>query len=315
MKKILNWLFGPADSAPVADTDNLTPPAGVTIPTDPNTPSVPEEIRAVVVSDLGNVRQNNEDTGLFVRLADEGIRRLKGYLLLVADGMGGHLAGEVASQMAAEIVSREYFQDSEPIEKSLLRAFQMANRQIFEEARLHDSFRGMGTTCTAIVVHNESLYFAHVGDSRAYLVKAGQLIQLTEDQTYVQELLRTGEISAEAAATHPDRNVLTQAMGTKSEIRVDLGRCMLPFDQTDRLLLCSDGLYDYCSNDDLVLIMSRLSLPDSADELVRLAKSRGGHDNITVVLAERMPTAPEQPTAPETREIDLPLTRDLQLPQ
>lgn len=213
MKKILKWLFGQNEPATLPETAETVAEPATDVALDG--PASVGEISAVVISDLGNVRQNNEDTGLFVRLADEGIRRIKGYLLLVADGMGGHLAGEVASQMAAELITREYFQHSESIEKSLLRAFQIANRQIFDEARQHDTFRGMGTTCTAIVVHDQQLYFAHVGDSRAYLFKAGQLIQLTEDHTYVQELLRTGEITAEAAATHPDRNVLTQAMGTR----------------------------------------------------------------------------------------------------
>ena len=312
MKKFLTWLFGQTDSALHPETPESAIDPTSDAPVD--SPATTGEISAVVISDLGNVRQNNEDTGLFVRLADEGIRRMKGYLLLVADGMGGHLAGEVASQMAAELISREYFQHSDNIEKSLLRAFQIANRQIFAEARQHDTFRGMGTTCTAIVIHDQQLYFAHVGDSRAYLFKAGQLIQLTEDHTYVQELLRTGEITAEAAANHPDRNVLTQAMGTKADIRVDLGRCVLPFDVNDRLLLCSDGLYEYCRDADFIQVLGQKSLPDAADELISMAKSRGGHDNITVVLAERTVAATEA-TPRETREIDLPFTRDLQLPQ
>lgn len=270
------------------------------------------DLNAVVISDLGNVRKNNEDTGLFVRLADEGLRRMKGYLLLVADGMGGHLAGEVASQMAAEIVNREYFQHRDTIEKSLLTAFQTANQQIFSESRQHDRFRGMGTTCTVIVVHQHQLYFAHVGDSRAYLFKQGQVIQLTEDHTYVRELLRMGEINEQDAARHPDRNLLTQAMGTKAELNVDLGRCMLPFDPGDRLLLCSDGLYEYCREADFIQILSQANLADAADDLVHLAKFRGGHDNITVVLAEWLASAPE--TAPkETRDIELPFTRDIEL--
>ena len=312
MKNILNWLFGPGDPAIRSERAEavVEPTTGDAF----YSPSIAGEISAIVVSDVGNVRQNNEDTGLFVRLADESIRRIKGYLLLVADGMGGHLAGEVASQMAADVINREYFQSAETIEKSLLRAFQMANRQIFDEARHSDTFRGMGTTCTAIVVHDQQVYFAHVGDSRAYLFKAGQLIQLTEDHTYVQELLRTGEITEEAAITHPERNVLTQAMGTKADIRVDMGRCVLPFDVNDRLLLCTDGLYEYCQESDFVQVLSGHSLPDVANELVSLAKNRGGHDNITVVLAERT-VATDEPTAKETREIDLPFTRDLELPQ
>lgn len=312
MKNFFNWLFGNNDPAALPETaesvvEQPTSPA-------PTGSSSVDEVNAVVVSDLGNIRQNNEDTGLFVRLADEGLRRIKGHLLLVADGMGGHLAGEVASQMAAEIVNREYFQHAESIEKSLLRAFQMANRQIFDEARQHDAFRGMGTTCTAIVVHDQQLYFAHVGDSRAYLFKTGQLIQLTQDHTYIQELLRSGEITPEAAASHPERNVLTQAMGTKADVRVDLGRCVLPFDAGDRLLLCSDGLYEYCLDADFVRVLQQANLHDAADELVKMAKNRGGHDNITIVLAERV-VADTTTTTKETREIDLPFTRDLELPQ
>ncbi|MVM36934.1 Stp1/IreP family PP2C-type Ser/Thr phosphatase [Spirosoma sp. HMF3257] len=274
MKKIINWLFGNNTPEERPETAESTVEQPTTVV--PTEPLLADEVTAVVVSDLGNIRQNNEDTGLFVRLADEGIRRIKGHLLLVADGMGGHLAGEVASQMAAEIINREYFQHTESIEKSLLRAFQMANRQIFNEARQHNAFRGMGTTCTAIVVHDQQLYFAHVGDSRAYLFKTGQLIQLTQDHTYIQELLRSGEITPEAAASHPERNVLTQAMGTKVDVRVDLGRCVLPFDSGDRLLLCSDGLYEYCLEADFVRVLQQHNLHDAADELVTMAKNRGG---------------------------------------
>ncbi|MCY7352587.1 MAG: Stp1/IreP family PP2C-type Ser/Thr phosphatase [Cytophagaceae bacterium] len=311
MKNLLRRLFGPkTDSNLVKPTDEIAIQPGVS----ENVGPTADEISAVVISDLGNVRQNNEDTGLFVRLADEGLRRLKGYLLLVADGMGGHLAGEVASQMAAEIVNREYFQHRETIEKSLLRAFRLANKQIFNEAQLHSTFRGMGTTCTALVVHQQQVYFAHVGDSRAYLFKNGQLVQLTEDHTYVRELLKRGELSEQAAINHPERNVLSQAMGTKAEVRVDLGRCVLPFDVGDRLLLCSDGLSEYVGEEDFLRILSQESLPEAADTLVQTAKNRGGHDNITVVLAERTTVGPE--TAPrETRELDLPFTRDVEISQ
>lgn len=312
MKKILDWLFGQNDLANLPETgESIVEAAG---PNESADSAPVGDINAVVLSDLGNVRQNNEDTGLFVRLADDAIRRQKGYLLLVADGMGGHLAGEIASQMAAELINREYFQHPESIEKSLLRAFHIANRQIFDEARSHEKFRGMGTTCTAIVVHDQQLYFAHVGDSRAYLFKSGQLIQLTQDHTYVQELLRNGAISVTEAASHPERNVLTQAMGTKATVRVDLGRCVLPFDLGDRLLLCSDGLYEYCLETDITQLLRYDNLADSAEALIDLAKSRGGHDNITVVLAERI-TSDQATTSKETREINLPFTRDIDVHQ
>lgn len=318
MKNFLKALFGSGGEAEtdLAPETRPTDPDGTEIGADVAVPGIVtpgDDVAAVVVTDLGNVRKNNEDTGLFVRLADEGLRRRKGYLLLVADGMGGHLAGEVASQMAAEIVNREYFQHRSSIEKSLLRAFRLANAEIFNEARLHPKFRGMGTTCTAVVIHQQQVHYAHVGDSRAYLHKNGQLIQLTEDQTYVRDLLKRGEITPEAAEHHPERNVLSQAMGTKPDVQVDLGRCVLPFDPGDRLLLCSDGLSEYVHEADFQAVLGRETLPDAANRLVQLAKARGGHDNITVVLAER--TVPGVPNvAPrETRELDLPLTRDLAL--
>jgi len=312
MKNFFKRLFGANAPEALIDTaESVIPPPNDT----PLENSLPiSDINAIVMSDVGNIRQNNEDTGLFVRLADEGIRRTKGYLLLVADGMGGHLAGEVASQMAAEIVNREYVAHRDTIEKSLMRAFQVANRQIFDEAQQHDAFRGMGTTCTAIVVHEQQLYFAHVGDSRAYLFKAGQLVQLTEDHTYIQELLRSGELTPAAAANHPNRNVLTQAMGTKASVRIDVGRCLLPFDMGDRLLLCSDGLYEYCTEADLIQFLSLENLPDAAEKLIDMAKTRGGHDNITVVLAERL-AADQKEASKETREIDLPFTREIVLEQ
>ncbi|MFC5409020.1 Stp1/IreP family PP2C-type Ser/Thr phosphatase [Larkinella bovis] len=317
MKNLINYFFGKKASMGLSEAEK-EPDTSAEI-TEKEPAVIPlsslADLNAVVVSDIGNVRRNNEDTGLFVRLADEGIRRFKGYLLLVADGMGGHLAGEIASQMAAEIVSREYFQYRDTIEKSLMRAFQLANRQIFDESIQSERFRGMGTTCTAVVVHEEQLYFAHVGDSRAYLFKNGQLVQLTEDHTYVRELLRSGEITEEAAARHPERNVLMQAMGTKAEIRIDLGRCVLPFDPGDRLLLCSDGLYEYCQEEDLIRLLGQEVLPNVAAELVQVAKNRGGHDNITVVLAERIVAGDVLPPR-ETREIEVnvPLTRDIERP-
>ncbi|WP_185731442.1 Stp1/IreP family PP2C-type Ser/Thr phosphatase [Larkinella rosea] len=314
MRNFLKHLFGKNVKPVLSEPTREEVTTATSIETEPTTPpTATGDLNAVVVSDIGNVRKNNEDTGLFVRLADEGIRRFKGYLLLVADGMGGHLAGEIASQMAAEIVSREYFQHRDTAEKSLMRAFQLANRQIYDESHQHETFRGMGTTCTAVVVHNEQIVFAHVGDSRAYLFKNGQLIQLTEDHTYVQELIKKGEIDEATAARHPERNVLTQAMGTKPDLRVDIGRCILPFDPGDRLLLCSDGLYEYCREDDLIRLLQQESLPNVAAELVQMAKNRGGHDNITVVLAERTTTS-VQPPPRETREIEVPITLDYELP-
>lgn len=266
----------------------------------------PEEgtVRAVVLSDVGNIRTNNEDMGLFFRVAGEAQR--KGCLLIVADGMGGHKAGEVASRMAVEVISREYYRLTGTIEGCLRKAFEAANQKIFQKASSSKAHRGMGTTCTAIVVRENRLYFAHVGDSRAYLLKDGSIHQLTEDHTHVQELIREGIIQPDAAALHPERNLLTNAMGTRPVIRIDAGEIAPGFDNGDRLLLCSDGLYEYLSDGELQQACATAPLAQAASYLIEEAKRRGGHDNITVVLAGH--TIPA--CTPEPRQ-----TSDFESPQ
>jgi len=287
-------------------------------------PEVPEnssdsfesaDLKAVVLSDLGNVRTNNEDMGMFFKVADENIIREKGYLLLVADGMGGHQAGEVASRMAADIISREYFKQAVngSIEKSLAKIFSLANKRIFELASAKQQYAGMGTTCTALVVIGQTVYYAHVGDSRAYFQKGNTLTQVTQDHTFVQELVNNGDITAEEAAVHPKRNILTNAMGTKPELRIDTGKWSMSFEEGDRLLLCSDGLYDYLKDEELNEILSNNLLANSAAHMIEQAKARGGHDNITVVLAEKAGAIQNQ-VAKETKDIDLPKTQEYDLP-
>jgi PPM family protein phosphatase len=272
-----------------------------------------DNIKAIVVTDLGNVRTNNEDMGLFVRIADERIRRERGHLLLVADGMGGHNAGEVASRMAAEVISQEYFKHKGTIENCLLFALKTANQKIYEASQAKPQYRGMGTTCTAIVIQEQQLFYAHVGDSRAYLFKNQAITQLTEDHTLVQDMVKKGEITAEEAETHPKRNILTNAMGTRPEIRIDVGKCNELFEENDRLLLCSDGLYDYLTDTDLSQYLLAENLRTIANDMVQEAKNRGGHDNITVVLVEKN-EAKAEIEARETRDFDIPQTQEFEMP-
>lgn len=272
-------------------------------------------VKAIVLSDLGNVRSNNEDIGLFYRIADEDITREKGFLLIVADGMGGHKAGEVASRMAADIVSQEYFKanGNGSIEKNLFKAFAIANKRIFDLSSSQKTYHGMGTTCTAFIVTGETIYYAHVGDSRGYLIKNNLISRITEDHTYVQELVNKGEITAGEADTHPKRNILTNAMGTKPDLRIDTGKYDQGFEKNDKLLLCSDGLYDYISETEIAAILNNRPLQEAAEYMIQEAKRRGGHDNITVVLAEKT-EAPAEITARETRDFDLPQTKEYDLP-
>lgn len=273
------------------------------------------EIKAVVLSDLGNIRTNNEDMGLFFKIADENVIREKGYMLIVADGMGGHQAGEVASRMATDIISHEYFkQNGNAVEKNLAKVLAMANKSIFEKASSSTAHKGMGTTCTVLVVIDHAVYYAHVGDSRAYMQKGNSIMQITTDHTYVQELVNNGDISEAEAAVHPKRNILTNAMGTKPDMRVDTGKYQHLLEDNDRLLLCSDGLYDYLNAEELKEILLANDIKTAAQVMIQHAKARGGHDNITVVIAER-----KKDTADSgeklTRDVELPkMTRDAELP-
>lgn len=295
---MMGWmnLFRKKNKPPVSENSNESFESG--------------NLQVVILSDLGNIRTNNEDRGMYYKIADENIIREKGQMLIVADGMGGHQAGEVASKMAADIISREYFNQpgNGGVEKKLAKVFALANKNIFEMSRSNKAYNGMGTTCTVLVVLDQAIYYAQVGDSRAYIQKGDSILQITEDHTYVQELVKSGDITAEEAATHPKRNILTNAMGTKPDLRIDTGKCNLTFENSDRLLLCSDGLYDYLSDKELKDILNKNVLKDAAAYMVSQAKIRGGHDNITVVLAEKT-------GVPKETEKDLKLTRDIDLPK
>ncbi len=263
------------------------------------------DLRAVVVTDLGRVRTNNEDSGRFIRPSKISVRLHKGFLAIVADGMGGHAAGEVASLMAVETIVKTYYKQEDTPEASLFMAFSKANRAIWQAATKNVMQKGMGTTCTAVAICQDQLYVAHVGDSRLYIFKNGQLIQLSTDHTYVQELIMQGVISPEEAEKHPDRNVLTRAMGTHNKVEIDVFQAKTLFENNDRLLLCSDGLYDYFTNDELADFFNIPLLNESAQQMVDAAKQRGGHDNITVLLIEKVGNDEFQASRP-TENIDTP---------
>lgn len=286
---------------------------------EPNGVHLPDaaDMKVIIRTDLGNIRTNNEDAGLFFRIADAGITQEKGCILMVADGMGGHAAGEVASKMATEIISKEYYKNANGnIEKTLSKVFMLANKNILAAANADSSKKGMGTTCTALIVAGKQVYYAHVGDSRAYVIKNNNISRITTDHTYVQELIKAGTITAAEAEKHPQRNILTNAMGTKPEIRVDTGKCDFSFDENDRLMICSDGLYDYLEDAEIAGIVNNKPVQDAAEQLIGEAKRRGGHDNITVVLAEKTGAVTARPTR-ETRDIELPVlpvTKEIDLP-
>ena len=265
------------------------------------------EIDASVQTDKGCVREINEDSGRMVRPADPQLLAEKGTLVVVADGMGGHSAGEVASQMAADIVSRIYYETRAEPSAALKRAVEEANRRIHEDAAADESKHGMGTTCTALALCGGRAYAAHVGDSRLYMLRAGQLYQLSEDHSAVNEMVKLGIITKEQARTHEDKNVILRALGTTPDVEVSV---LDPFvvREGDRYLLCSDGLHDLVLENEIAATLTETEdIHVAGERLIALAKERGGHDNITVGIIAIMPegtAAAEAQNAPTTRELE-----------
>ena len=226
-------------------------------------------------SDRGRVREVNEDNYLFL---DEDQFKL----LAVADGMGGHQAGGVASKIAIETLADYDFElEKPPLE--LRRLIEDVNYKIYSTAQENVEYRGMGTTLTIGLCCQGTLYIGHVGDSRAYLLRDGELKQLTEDHSLVNRLLEAGEISVAEAKDHPRSNVLLRALGTQAEIKVDL--LEIDWESNDILLLCSDGLSGTLKKEQIrEVLLKKADLQDKANQLVKLANQVGGYDNITVSI-------------------------------
>ena len=219
-------------------------------------------------SHTGQVRANNQDSAV----AEPG-------LFAVADGMGGHAAGEVASQVAIEALRA-----SAPVD-GLPEAVRAANRAVIERASKDPALRGMGTTVCALTLVDDRIVIVNVGDSRAYLFRDGELNQVTEDHNLVAELERDGRISAEEAKVHPQRNIITRVLGNDHDVVVD----EFPVDpfRGDRYLLCSDGLFNEVDDDAIAALLRAERDPQrAADELVRIANAGGGRDNVTVVVVD-----------------------------
>ena len=207
-------------------------------------------------------------------------------LLAIADGMGGHLAGDIASRMTADLLA-EALKGLEPRTDTLQESIGRINEQVFERQKNDVSLRGMGTTLTVLWEADEVIYCAHVGDSRAYLLRGGELRQVTLDHSMVAELMREGLITAEEAAVHPYRHIITRAVGTDPTVEADI----ITETKTpgDRWLICSDGLTGAVSDIVLKEHMEKYELQEAADRLLALALEQGGQDNITLVLTEVQP--------------------------
>ncbi|WP_018406507.1 PP2C family protein-serine/threonine phosphatase [Methylocystis rosea] len=247
-----------------------------------NRPEDPLRIAGAIRTDVGCVRQLNEDSVAFIAGAGPSQARDHGALALVADGMGGHAAGEVASALALEVVRRVYYSLDKIASEALRAAFDAANRAIFDYAAKHPDCAGMGTTCTALGVRDGLLWLAHVGDSRAYLMRDGRLVQLSDDQTLHAQLVRDGVMSPEDAGKGAGSNVILQALGTRLDVEPTIWTEGLPLRQGDIVILCSDGLTNLVSDARIAEVVSKNPPPEACRLLIDAARRGGGHDNISV---------------------------------
>jgi serine/threonine protein phosphatase PrpC len=254
-------------------------------------------------TDVGQIREHNEDNFLVADLTKRARGLLEGNragaigkhgsLFAVCDGMGGAAAGEIASQLAVDILFERMTEgliDEHPLSRDelarrLVRSIEAAGLRIFQEAKLDRSRRGMGTTVTAAALVDDFLFFAQVGDSRGYLMREGKLVQLTRDQSLVNQLIEAGQLTEEEAETFEHNNIILQALGTADTVQVDLTYCELR--RGDTVLLCSDGLSGMVRFDDIREVLRTTPEPiDACKLLTERANQAGGHDNITVVVAQ-----------------------------
>lgn len=240
------------------------------------------KVETFYLSDRGKVRQHNEDcVGVF--------ENESGVLAIVADGMGGHLAGDVASQMAISIFESLWHQvksiaGPKDAEDWFREKVAEVNNSVYEHSLSNPECQGMGTTIVGAIITPSFATIGHIGDSRCYLLNNSGYNQVTEDHSLVNELVRSGQISKEDAEHHPRKNVLLRALGTEQTVDIDLST--IEIDDNDILLLCSDGLSNKVTNDDMQakLVNELLPLDDIATSLVQLANENGGEDNISLVI-------------------------------
>ena len=241
-------------------------------------------LRAALRSDVGLVRSENQDFGIYTTQQEERESAPGGRLLIVADGMGGHRGGATASRLAAETVKAQYLgSGTGDIPTALRESLSRANARIFTEAQANPDLRGMGTTTSVLAVKDGAGWLAHVGDSRIYMVRNGDIKQLTDDHSLVATMVREGLLTTAEAETHPRRNVLQRSMGVAEDVEIDV-RGPIELQEGDTFILCSDGLHGVVKEDELREV-ARLPIEAAADEFLRRALDRGAPDNVTVIVA------------------------------
>ncbi len=242
-------------------------------------------IEAASLTDVGRQRSNNEDSFLYWEPDSDDDFLLKGRLAVVADGMGGYEGGQEASRLAVETVRSVYDNafGGNP-QDTLIGALEAAHQNIQRFAQEHPQFYGMGTTCTALSIVGRELSFAHVGDSRLYLIRGQSISRLTRDHSYVGRLVETGIVRSEDAESHPQRHILTAALGSGRDVTPHIPEHPTLLEEGDILLLCTDGLWGVVGDADLARVVRTNPPAEACQKLVNMALERGGPDNITLLV-------------------------------
>ncbi|RLL45271.1 Stp1/IreP family PP2C-type Ser/Thr phosphatase [Oceanobacillus piezotolerans] len=243
-------------------------------------------MKGIFLTDRGQVRSHNEDAGgIYYNLADQ-------LLAIIADGMGGHQAGDVASQMATSFIRENWekekgFSSPDEIENWLKKTISEMNDVIYTHAQNHSECEGMGTTVVIVINVSDFLSVAHIGDSRCYLLNENGFKQITEDHSLVNALVQSGQITKDDAMHHPRKNVVLRALGSDKQVEADVKT--LSIDDGDKLLLCSDGLTDKVQDNEIFeFLQVDKSLTEVGQELIDVANNRGGEDNISVILLQKL---------------------------
>ena len=237
------------------------------------------------LTDPGNIRQQNQDSYAIVPFGRDRV------LMIVCDGMGGAKSGNVASSLAVEVFTGEVRRTQkagmtpEKAAAMLRSALELANRAVYEQSQLSDDFTGMGTTLVSAVAEEKYAIVCNIGDSRAYLIRGGEITRITHDHSVVQTLVENGNITAEEARTHPNRNLITRALGPDETTLCDAFE--VSFTKGDKILLCTDGLVVTATDDEICrAVCAGKSAEESLNDLIALAKAQGAPDNVTAVLIE-----------------------------
>ena len=232
-------------------------------------------------TDIGRKREVNQD---YVFVSDQPVGNIPN-LLIVADGMGGHNAGDYASKFVVQVLKKELEKSREDGPRAMLKkAIASANHQLIAESKTDAKLEGMGTTLVAATVIEHTLYFANVGDSRLYLLN-DEIRQLSKDHSLVQEMVRLGGLNAEEAKRHPDKNIITRAIGVKEDIEIDFFEYRLK--KGDIILMCTDGLSNMVEDEEIFqIVRSSRDVVEAVEQLIERANSNGGKDNIGVIVAE-----------------------------